>query len=58
MTIMLHHATLVRIEGASYRLGAHTDLRPEHVRINSEISPRAKKKTQKTAEEGQKIYKG
>ena len=32
---LLHHAVVVQIEGASYRLRAHTDLVPEHVRANA-----------------------
>lgn len=30
---------VVQIEGASYRLSAHTDLIPEHVRANAPITP-------------------
>jgi hypothetical protein len=29
---LLHHAVVVQIEGASYRLRAHADLIPEHTR--------------------------
>ncbi|MEL6210777.1 MAG: IS21-like element helper ATPase IstB [Pseudomonadota bacterium] len=36
---LLHHAVVVQIEGASYRLRAHADLIPEHVRANAPISP-------------------
>lgn len=36
---LLHHAVVVQIEGASYRLRAHTDLIPEHVRANAPITP-------------------
>ena len=36
---LLHHAVVIQIEGASYRLRAHTDLIPEHVRANAPISP-------------------
>lgn len=36
---LLHHAIVVQIEGASYRLRAHTDLIPEHVRSNASITP-------------------
>jgi len=36
---LLHHAIVVQIEGASYRLRAHADLIPEHVRSNAPISP-------------------
>ena len=32
---LLHHAVVVQIEGASYRLRGHTDLVPEHVRANA-----------------------
>jgi DNA replication protein DnaC len=50
----LHHAVVVQIEGASYRLRGHTDLVPEHVRANAPITPppppkrrgRPKKETQ------------
>ena len=36
---LLHHAIVVQIEGASYRLRRHTDLVPEHVRANAPITP-------------------
>lgn len=36
---LLHHAVVVQIEGASYRLRGHTDLIPEHVRSNAKINP-------------------
>ena len=36
---LLHHAVVIHIEGASYRLREHTDLIPEHVRANAPISP-------------------
>jgi DNA replication protein DnaC len=36
---LLHHAIVVQIEGASYRLRGHTDLIPEHVRANAPITP-------------------
>ncbi|MFD2740991.1 IS21-like element helper ATPase IstB [Sulfitobacter aestuarii] len=36
---LLHHAVVVQIEGASYRLRAHADLIPEHVRANARITP-------------------
>jgi DNA replication protein DnaC len=36
---LLHHAVVVQIEGASYRLRAHTDIIPEHVRANATITP-------------------
>jgi len=36
---LLHHAIVVQIEGASYRLRAHTDLIPEHVRANASLTP-------------------
>ena len=36
---LLHHAIVVQIEGASYRLRAHADLIPEHVRANAPIAP-------------------
>lgn len=34
---LLHHAVVIQIEGASYRLRAHADLIPEHVRANAPI---------------------
>ena len=34
-----HHAVVVQIEGASYRLRAHDDLIHEHVRANASITP-------------------
>ena len=36
---LLHHAVVVQIEGASYRLRGHTDLIPEHARHNAPITP-------------------
>ena len=36
---LLHHAVVIHIEGARYRLREHTDLIPEHVRANAPISP-------------------
>lgn len=36
---LLHHAVVVQIEGASYRLRAHADLIPEHARANAPITP-------------------
>lgn len=36
---LLHHAVVIQIEGASYRLRGHSDLIPEHVRANAPISP-------------------
>jgi DNA replication protein DnaC len=36
---LLHHAVVVQIEGASYRLRAHADLIPEHARTNAPITP-------------------
>lgn len=36
---LLHHAVVVQIEGASYRLRGHADLIPEHVRSNAPITP-------------------
>ncbi len=36
---LLHHAVVVQIEGASYRLRGHSDLMPEHLRANAPITP-------------------
>lgn len=36
---LLHHAVVVQIEGASYRLRSHADLIPEHARTNAPIKP-------------------
>jgi DNA replication protein DnaC len=36
---LLHHAVVVHIEGASYRLRAHADLIPEHARAHAAIMP-------------------
>lgn len=36
---LLHHAVVIQIEGASYRLRSHADLIPEHVRANAPIAP-------------------
>jgi DNA replication protein DnaC len=36
---LLHHAVVIQIEGASYRLRQHGDLIPEHVRSKALITP-------------------
>ncbi len=36
---LLHHAVVVQIEGASYRLRAHADLVPEHARPHATVTP-------------------
>ena len=36
---LLHHADVLQIKGASYRLGSHADLIPERVRSKAPISP-------------------
>ena len=36
---LLHHAIVVQIEGASYRLRAHADLIPEHTRSHAIVPP-------------------
>jgi hypothetical protein len=36
---LLHHAVVVQIEGASYRLRQHADLLPEHIRSKALIHP-------------------
>jgi DNA replication protein DnaC len=36
---LLHHAVVIQIEGASYRLRQHADLVPEHVRSKALITP-------------------
>ena len=36
---LLHHAVVIQIEGASYRLRQHAELIPEHIRANAPISP-------------------
>jgi DNA replication protein DnaC len=36
---LLHHAVVVQIEGASYRLRAHADLMPAHTRTLAAITP-------------------
>ena len=36
---LLHHAVVMHIEGASYRLRGHADLIPEHMRANAPIAP-------------------
>ncbi len=38
---LLHHAVVIQIEGASYRLRQHADLVPDHVRSKSLITPPA-----------------
>jgi DNA replication protein DnaC len=35
---LLHHAVVIQIEGASYRLRQHADLMPEHVRSKAAIA--------------------
>ena len=36
---LLHHAVVIQIEGASYRLRDHADLMPEHTRAHAAIAP-------------------
>jgi IstB-like ATP binding protein len=36
---LLHHATVIQIDGASYRLREHADLVPENIRSKSLIQP-------------------
>jgi len=36
---LLHHAVVLQIEGASYRLREHADLVPEHARAHAAITP-------------------
>lgn len=36
---LLHHAVVIQIEGASYRLRGHADLMPEHTRSHANIAP-------------------
>ena len=36
---LLHHAIVIQIEGAGFRLRQHADLIPEHIRANAPISP-------------------
>ncbi|WP_276326966.1 ATP-binding protein [Donghicola eburneus] len=36
---LLHHAVVMHIKGASYRLRGHTDLTTEHARANAPITP-------------------
>ena len=36
---LLHHAAVVQIEGASYRLRAHADLMPARARTHAAITP-------------------
>lgn len=38
---LLHHAVVVQVEGASYRLRQHADLVPEHIRSKALIQPPA-----------------
>jgi DNA replication protein DnaC len=38
---LLHHAVVIQIEGASYRLRAHADLMPEHTRSHAPLAPPA-----------------
>jgi DNA replication protein DnaC len=36
---LLHHAVVIQIEGASYRLRQHAELLPEHIRSKAAITP-------------------
>ncbi|MDR3488078.1 MAG: IS21-like element helper ATPase IstB [Bradyrhizobium sp.] len=36
---LLHHAVVFQIEGSSYRLRAHADLLPEHIRAKAALNP-------------------
>jgi hypothetical protein len=38
-SIVLRHAIVIQIEGASYRLRQHDDLMPEHIRSKSTLQP-------------------
>ena len=38
---LLHHAVVIQVEGASYRLRQHADLVPEHIRSKALIHPPA-----------------
>jgi DNA replication protein DnaC len=50
---LLHHAVVVHIEGASYRLRQHADLIPEHTRAHANlIPPPAPKKRGRPAKYG------
>jgi hypothetical protein len=40
---LLHHAVVVQIEGASYRMRQHADLLPEHVRASPNLKRRSPK---------------
>jgi DNA replication protein DnaC len=41
---LLHHAVVIQIEGASYRLRQHADLVPEHIRSKAITTPPAPKR--------------
>ena len=53
---LLHPAVVIHIEGASYRLRAHADLIPEHIRANAPIAPppppKKRGKPRKEAQDG------
>ena len=51
---VLHHATVIQIEGASYRLREHADLFPENIRSKGPIHQRhpSDPKTSRTAQNG------
>src|SRR3954452_1309917 len=51
---LLHHAVVVQIEGASYRLRQHADLVPEHIRSKALIHPPAQTRRQSDADDRQK----
>ena len=46
---LLHHAVVVQIEGASYRLRQHADLVPEHIRSKALIHPPSPSRRQSAA---------
>ena len=41
---LLHHATVVQIDGSSYRLRQHADLVPEAMRLRSTTAATSKKR--------------
>ncbi len=57
---LLHHAVVVQIEGANYRLRQHADLIREHVRTTASITPTPppKKRGRPKKEENADAYNG
>src|SRR5712675_46856 len=55
---LLHHAVVVQIEGASYRLRQHADLVPDHIRSKALIHPPSASVTTQQKRRGRQVRVG